>query len=125
MAEDKKIVVDIPEDVKAKHGELVEMIMSTESMNNEERQYWIDLLPVMTPEQVQNLYDILDNERKKLAEIDSFYSKKVSEIEKEEAAEKLQEERENKMNKLEEAEAQHEKEEEALEKQLLEEMENL
>lgn len=125
MAEDKKIVVDIPEDVKAKHGELVEMIMSTESMNNEERQYWIDLLPVMTPEQVQNLYDILDNERKKLAEIDSFYSKKVSEIEKEEAAEKLQEERKNKMNKLEEAEAEHEKEEEALEKQLLEEMENL
>jgi predicted ribosome quality control (RQC) complex YloA/Tae2 family protein len=125
MAEDKKIVVDIPEDVKAKHGELVEMIMSTESMNNEERQYWIDLLPVMTPEQVQNLYDILDNERKKLAEIDSFYSKKVSEIEKEEAAEKLQEERKNKMNKLEEAEAEHEKEEAALEKQLLEEMENL
>lgn len=44
-------------------------------MNNEERQYWINILPVMTPEQIKNLDDILTNEKKQLAAIDEKYSK--------------------------------------------------
>lgn len=116
--------VIITDDVKANHPELVEMIMGTESMNDEERQYWLDLLPIMNPEQVQNLYDILDNERKKLAEIDSYYSQKVEDIEKAEEAERLLAARKEKMYELETAEKANEEEERAKEAQLLSELDN-
>ncbi|MCA9371136.1 MAG: hypothetical protein KC680_04215 [Candidatus Peregrinibacteria bacterium] len=54
--------------------ELIELIKHSESMNDEERQYWINILPVMTPEQIDNLQSILENEKKQLAEIDKRYA---------------------------------------------------
>ncbi len=42
-------------------------------MNLEERQYWINILPIMTPEQIKNLRDILTNEKEQLAAIDAKY----------------------------------------------------
>lgn len=122
MADNNVIITD---DVKEQYPELVDMIMETESMNDEERQYWLDLLPIMNPEQVQNLFDILDNERKKLAEIDAYYSQKVEDIEKAEEAEKMLEARKEKMTELESAEKANEAEERAKEAQLLSELENL
>lgn len=115
----------IPDELKEKHGELIEMIMKTESMDDSERQYWVDLLPIMTPEQIQNLYDILDNERKKLAEIDSYYDQKVDQIELDEKAEKQAQERRMKMQQLQSAEIEAEKSDEELEQQLLSELDNL
>lgn len=115
----------IPDELKAQHGELIEMIMKTESMDDSERQYWVDLLPIMTPEQIQNLYDILDNERKKLAEIDSYYDQKVDQIELDEKAEKQAQERRMKMQQLQSAEIEAEKSDEELEQQLLSELDNL
>ncbi len=47
-------------------------------MNNEERQYWINILPAMTPEQRKNLEEILTSEKKQLADIDAKYAKKAS-----------------------------------------------
>lgn len=115
----------IPEELKEKHGELIEMILKTESMDDDERQYWVDLMPVMTDEQIKNLFDILDNERKKLAEIDEFYNRKADDIEAEEKAEQMIEQRKAKMSELENAEIKEEEEEKALEEQLLSELENL
>jgi RPA family protein len=94
-------------------------------MNNEERQYWVDLLPIMTPEQVENLYAILDNERKKLAEIDNYYSQKVEDIEKAEEAEKIEQERREKMKHLQSTEEANEASEKELEAQLMAELDNL
>ncbi len=122
MADNKVIVSD---DAQQKHPELIEMIMKTESMNDEERQYWVDLLPIMTPEQVQNLYDILDNERKKLAEIDSYYSQKVEDIEKAEEAERIEKARKEKMEQLENAEEANEAQEKELESKLMAELDDL
>lgn len=68
----------ISDDVRNSFPELVEMIVASESMNNEERQYWINILPIMTPEQIQNLHDILTNEKVQLAAIDKKYSKSLS-----------------------------------------------
>ena len=65
----------IPPEVQEKFGELIELIKGSESMNNEERQYWINILPVMTPEQIKNLQEILSNEKQQLAAIDAKYSK--------------------------------------------------
>lgn len=68
----------IPDELKAKFPELIELILVSESMNDSERQYWMNILPVMTPDQVQNLTDILQNERKQLSAIDEKYATIVS-----------------------------------------------
>lgn len=67
----------IPDSVRAQFSELIGLIMQSESMNDDERQYWFDILPVMTPEQVQNLRQILTNERDQLAAIDAKYAEQV------------------------------------------------
>jgi hypothetical protein len=47
--------------------ELIELINTSESMETqEEKTYWINLLPTMTDEHKERLYKILDNERQKL-----------------------------------------------------------
>ncbi len=68
----------IPDGVLEKFPELTELIKATDSMNVEEKNYWFQLLPIMTDEQVKNLYDILDTEKKKLQEIDAKYSGEAS-----------------------------------------------
>jgi hypothetical protein len=75
---DSKIVV--PDEIRAKFPELIELIISSESMNDEERQYWINILPVMTPEQITNLEKILDNEKTQLAAIDEKYKKEMEKV---------------------------------------------
>ncbi len=72
--------VVIPPGTKEKHGELLELILASESMNDEERQYWINILPIMTPEQIGNLREILKNEREQLKAIDKKYAKEIQEI---------------------------------------------
>lgn len=64
----------ITPDVQEKFVDLLKLIVDSESMNNEERQYWINILPVMTPEQIKNLEEILTNEKKQLAAIDAKYT---------------------------------------------------
>ncbi len=54
------------------------MILRSESMNDEERQYWVDILSVMTPDQTSQLRTILVNERDQLAAIDAKYAKDVA-----------------------------------------------
>jgi len=71
----------IPDDTQTRFSELIDMIKASESMNDEERQYWINILPIMTPEQIQNLSDILTNEKRQLAAIDKKYSETLSEDE--------------------------------------------
>ncbi len=46
-------------------------------MNNEERQYWVNILPIMTPDQRKNLEEILVSEKQQLAAIDAKYSKQA------------------------------------------------
>lgn len=69
----------IPPDIQSKFGAIIALILGSESMNNEERQYWINILPVMTPEQLKNLEEILTSEKKQLADIDAKYAKKMPE----------------------------------------------
>ena len=62
-------VLSIPEDVSAKFPEIIEMIKRSKSMNNEEGQYWVDVLPIMSEDQIQNLRNILLNEKNKLKKL--------------------------------------------------------
>lgn len=70
----------VPPEVQQKFSALIELVKGSESMNNEERQYWVNILPIMTPEQLKNLEEILMNEKKQLAAIDEKYSKEVATI---------------------------------------------
>lgn len=63
--DEKKVEVIIPEEVKEKYPGLIPQIMASESMDDEERNYWFSVLPIMTDEQVAELKDILESERKR------------------------------------------------------------
>jgi len=78
--QDPRSGIFIPEELRAKYPQLIEMILASESMNDEERQYWVEIMPVMSPEQIQQLEKILQNEHDQLAEIDSKYGKQIEEI---------------------------------------------
>ena len=69
----------IPDEIKAKFPKIVELIQNSQSMNNEERQYWIDVLPIMTDDQMNNLRNILDNEKKQIEEAENEYKEGVKE----------------------------------------------
>lgn len=71
---DDKTTLVIPADLATKFGDLVELIKASKSMDDSERQYWIDVLPIMSEDQIQNLRNILDNEKKQLAEAEAAYS---------------------------------------------------
>ena len=83
----------ISDEVKAKYPELVTLILGSESMNDEERQYWINILPIMTPEQVTDLRGILDNEKKQLQAIDQKYAGDIEKMGKTEVRQQTDEER--------------------------------
>ncbi len=63
----------IPADTAGKFPELIQMIQQSRSMNDEERQYWVDALSIMSEDQVKNLYSILDNERNQLKAAEEAY----------------------------------------------------
>lgn len=88
--------VQVPDDVHAKFGTLVDLILRSESMNDGERQYWINILPVMTPEQLQSLQDILENEKRQLEAIDKKYAGAMEQMGQQKALEELSREREAK-----------------------------
>jgi hypothetical protein len=66
----------VPPQTQQQFPNLVALILKSESMNDEERKYWINILPAMTPEQQTSLTEILTNERDQLAAIDAKYATK-------------------------------------------------
>lgn len=76
----KKSGITIPSETKDKYPEIVYMTLKCPSMNKIERQYWFSIIPTMTPEQISRLREILETERKKLAEIDYKYENKLKGI---------------------------------------------
>ena len=70
----------VPADVQAKFGGIVSLILASESMNEDERRYWIDILPAMTPEQIAKLQEILSREKEQLAAIDAKYSQGMTQF---------------------------------------------
>jgi hypothetical protein len=117
----------ISEDLLKNNPELVDLIMRSESMKDDERQYWFNLTAVMKPEQIKKLRGILAKERRKLAEIDAKYGKKTPEDSKVAAkrAQKSGEQRAQKQKALRATEASSEANEIVEEARVLAELENL
>ncbi|MFH0820636.1 MAG: hypothetical protein V1908_02570 [Candidatus Peregrinibacteria bacterium] len=69
--------INVPTETREQFPDLIPLIVVSPSMNDEERQYWVDVLPIMTEDQVKNLRDILSNEKKQIDEANSTYAKGV------------------------------------------------
>ncbi|UFX82542.1 hypothetical protein [Candidatus Absconditicoccus praedator] len=74
---------DIGDDIVESMPNIIELILRSKSIDKkEEKQNWIDLLSVMTEEQISKLEDILTREREKLQEIEKKYEQKKMDIKK-------------------------------------------
>lgn len=109
----------ISPEIQEKFGPLLELIKASESMNNEERQYWINILPVMTPEQIKNLEDILENEKKQLAAIDEKYSNQATQSQQLEDSKVLEEKMKIQRKNRQDIEQEEAKKEEIAEEDIL------
>lgn len=83
----------IPQAVKEKYPELIPLILDTQSMNDQERTYWFQILPIMSVEQVDRLKNILITEKDELNKLDKEYEEEISRINihKADASKKFQE----------------------------------
>ena len=63
----------IPEETAKDFPELTIMIKESHSMDDDERQYWVDVLPIMSKDQLDNLRNILENEKKQIEEANKVY----------------------------------------------------
>lgn len=122
---DENKALNIPPEVEEKFHDLVEMIKVSSSMDDEERQYWVDVLPIMSEDQIGNLQGILDNEKKQLAAAAADYSSGMENNMKTAAAAFNEKTYMEKKRIRQEEEARHEAEEVDHEANLLAELDNL
>lgn len=67
----------ILDEIQGKYPELVELILGSESIDNNEKQYWFDIIPSMTNEQIDRLFNILMTERRQLEELNIKYQEEI------------------------------------------------
>lgn len=74
----KNFIID--DEIQAKYSELIKLVLNTESMDDDERQYWFDIMPSMTDSQIDRLFDILETEKKKLEALELKYQKEIKQL---------------------------------------------
>ncbi|MDQ5968521.1 MAG: hypothetical protein QG561_54 [Patescibacteria group bacterium] len=67
----------ILDEIQLQYGELVELVLGSESIDNNEKQYWFDILPSMTNDQIDRLFNILMTERHQLEELNLKYQEEI------------------------------------------------
>lgn len=115
----------IPAVVKQEYPDLIPLILQTESMDDEEREYWFQILPIMTTDQVQKLREILISEKQQLAKLDAEYEEELAKINEKHLAEWQTFESQQQREELAKKEVAHEKEEAAIEEDLLNKLADL
>ncbi|MCD6109808.1 hypothetical protein J7J83_03560 [bacterium] len=116
---------NIPQAVKDKYPELIPLILQTESMNDEEREYWFQILPIMTTDQVNKFRKILVTEKQQLSKLDQDYEKELSKINEKHLQEWQSFESKEARDKIAKEEEVAEKEESSEEEDLLKKLQNL
>lgn len=116
---------NIPMVVRKKYPSLVPLILQTESMDDEEREYWFQILPIMTTLQIKQFRDILISEKQQLKKLDDEYEKELAAINDKHITEWQEYEVKAKKQELEQVETANEEEESALEEDLLSKLQDL
>lgn len=70
----------VPRLVREKSPDLVKLIFETESMNVEEREYWMQIMPIMSEEQIAKFREILVTEKQQLEQLDQEYEGEINKI---------------------------------------------
>jgi hypothetical protein len=109
----------VPAMVKEKFPDLVQLIKETESMNDEERDYWFQILPIMTEEQIRKFRDILLNEKNQLQKLDKEYEQELNKLNEKHMLEWKEFEMREKRKAIQTAEKRSQEEEKAAEEELL------
>lgn len=65
------------DEIQVQYTELVDLIIGSESIDNNEKQYWFDILPSMTHDQIDRLFNILMTERHQLEELNMKYQEEI------------------------------------------------
>jgi hypothetical protein len=109
----------IPKIVWDKYPDMVELIKQTESMDDEEREYWFQVLPIMTDHQVEKFRTILNTEKNQLAALDQEYEQELQKLNEKHMIEWKEFESKEKRKAIQSAEATQEKTEAKTEEELL------
>jgi len=64
----------IADEIQAEYPELIKLVLNTKSMDDQERQYWFDILTSMSDEQIDRLFEI------KLEQLESNYQKEIKSL---------------------------------------------
>ena len=115
----------ISEMVQEKYPEMIALVVETESMQDDERQYWFSILPIMTDEQVAKLREILLNEKEQLKKLDDEYAKELRKVNEEQLTKYQEIEAKEKWSKIRGAEAKSEEQEKAEEEGILKKLQEL
>lgn len=124
-AQDEEQALKVPPEVAEQFGDLIALVKESRSMDHDERQYWVDVLPIMSEEQIENLRNILDNEKKQLAAAEANYHKSMDKAVQNVAHEFDEEAYLAKKRAREAAEKKYELEEKGEEAEVLEEIQSL
>lgn len=115
----------VPAVVREKFPDLVALLIKTESMNTEEREYWFQVLPIMSDDQIVKLRTILVNERDQLKKIDQDYNDEIGKINQAHKTEWNAFEAQEKRKILLDSEKRHEENEMAHEDALLQKLQSI
>lgn len=115
----------VPATVREKFPDLVALLIKTESMNTEEREYWFQVLPIMSDDQIVKLRTILVNERDQLKKIDQEYNDEIGKINQAHKSEWNAFEAQEKRKILLDTEKKHEESEAAEEEALLQKLQSV
>lgn len=110
---------NVPALVKEKFPDLIQLIKETESMSDEERDYWFQVLPIMTEEQIEKFRTILVNEKEQLTRLDREYEDHIQKLNEKHMIEWKEFESKQKRQAIASAEAQNEQQESETEEALL------
>lgn len=115
----------IPENVTKKFSDLIALTLQTESMDDAEREYWYQILTVMTDEQINKLRNILVNEKEQLIRLDEEYNADLKKLNDKHMLEWEDFTRRQKRKEISEAETESEITEKEKEAQLLQELDKM
>lgn len=115
----------IPKFVKENYSDLVDLIKSTESMDDQEREYWFQILPIMNKDQIDKLKNILNTEKDQLAALDQEYEQELNRLNEKHLLEWKEFESKEKTKAIRDAEAASDVGEKQLEEDLLSKLNQL
>lgn len=116
---------NVPKLVQEKFPDLIDLIKGTESMDDDERDYWLQILPIMTEEQISKFRDILVTEKQQLQRLDKEYEEELARLNEKHMIEWKEFESKEQKAELQKKEKAHEQEEKESEEELLKRLQEI